>query len=241
MCPPRALPYALTRRAGAQLVACVVATLLLPLLQLALSLRGERGRDTPATRSAASREALPPWKGLPRYATVLPRRRPEPEPGCQGWRVGGGHAPSSEDDADLDAGPSPPLKMEDCYLPLDREPGVRGASRKPQHAPQRHKPKSANGWGPGGCCAALTRHGRAGTCICSGTRVDVDLLALRSARGRRNTGALRQGTRLLRLARARPHLTRRALRPRSGAAAVRHAVPQGLGGGRVSGGERGEA
>ena len=148
MCPPRALPYALTRHAGAQLVACVVATLLLPLLQLALSLRGERGRDTPATRSAASREALPPWKGLPRYATVLPRRRPEPEPGCQGWRVGGGHAPSSEDDADLDAGPSPPLKMEDCYLPLDREPGLRGAARKPRPAPQRHKPKAQTAGDP---------------------------------------------------------------------------------------------
>ena len=143
----RALRRSLTRRAVAQLVACVVATLLLPLLQLALSRRAERRRDTPAARAAAPRAPLPPWKGLPRYVTVLPRLRPEPEPGCQGWRVGGGHAPSSEDEADLDAGPSPPLKTDDCYLPLDREPGLRGAAREPQPAPQRPR-RNAAGWGP---------------------------------------------------------------------------------------------
>ena len=112
----------------------MAAALLLPLLQLGAAWRAGRGGGTRGAAAAAARTPIPPWKGMPRYATVLPRRQPEPEPGCLGWRLGGGHATSSEDDADLDAGPSPPLKRDDCYLPLEREPGLRGANCA-RHAP----------------------------------------------------------------------------------------------------------
>ena len=183
----RGVRHARSRAASrAQLAACVAAALLLPLLQLAATWHAGRGGGAPAAAASARAPSLPPWKGLPRYVTVLPRRQPEPEPGCLGWRLGGGHATSSEDDADLDAGPSTPLKRDDCYLPLEREPGSRGAARA-RHAPRRARRRVR----AAGCIPRRLTHAarRAGTCICSGTRVDVDLQALRAARGHRKTGA----------------------------------------------------
>jgi hypothetical protein len=112
------------RAPATQLLLGALATMLLPVLQLLAARRAESARDAGGGGRGGAFGAFGALPALPAYMRVVPRRRGEPEPGCEGWRA----------DADAAGGGAAqavaPLERAHCFVPLNHTAGGSGAARR---------------------------------------------------------------------------------------------------------------
>jgi hypothetical protein len=119
--------------------------MLLPVLQLLAARRAESARDAGGRGGAGG--ALAAMPALPGYMRVVPRRRGEPEPGCEGWRV---DAPAAEHGGAQAGAAVAPLQRSECFEPLNHTAGGHGAARR----------RAAGAGGRRDPCAPRTHTGR---------------------------------------------------------------------------------